>query len=148
MQKKLTLFYWLLYFQCVNWVLCWNLEEPPTDCWEECFYEGDTSDKKAYETFYNLGNFVKMHKLFNNANGTVFVLDSSVTTKSDVDQFRFLKDLIKLMSAMSPIGQHSNPFYLSQFNQDFAWYNIFFEYLLLKIRKQCFTKLFLFMKDL
>ena len=98
----------------------WDLE-PSLECWEECFSEGDKTDKKAYETFYNLGHFVKMHRIFNNVNGTVFILDSSVTTKSDVDQFRFQKDLIKLLAIMAPIGQHVNPFYLGQFNQDFAW---------------------------
>jgi len=44
-----------------------------------------------------------------------------VTTKSDVEHFRFQKDLIKLLSIMVPIGKSLNPFYLAQFNQDYSW---------------------------
>ena len=66
--------------------------------------------------------FTPFDKIFKNTfNFQVFILDCSVTTKSDVEHFRFQKDLIKLLSIMSPIGKSLNPFYLAQFNQDYSW---------------------------
>ena len=98
----------------------WDLE-PPIDCWEECFHEGDYKDQESYKTFYQIGNYVKMHRLLENTNGTFFILDSTVNDRTDLDRFKFLKGLIKLLVMMTPIGSLVNPFHLGQFNQDFAW---------------------------
>ena len=98
----------------------WDIE-PPIECWEECFHEGESQDTNAYVEFFQLGNLVKLHRIINKANGTAFILDTSVTSKNDVGRFRYQKDLIKLLAMMAPIGAHENPFYLGQFNQDLAW---------------------------
>ena len=46
--------------------------------------------------------FTPFDKIFKNTfNFQVFILDCSVTTKSDVEHFRFQKDLIKLLSIIS-----------------------------------------------
>ena len=117
MKIKSAIYSTFLVYYCVQG---WE-SEPRIDCWEECFYEGDYQDQESYKSFYNLGHFVKLHRMLENVNGTFFVLDSSLTDKKDVSYFQFMKDLIKFLAFLIPAGSYINPFFIGQFNQDFAW---------------------------
>lgn len=117
-REIMQFFCWLTFL--IVPVLGWEME-PVIDCWEECFHEGDFQDQEAYQDFFQLAHYVKMRRILENANGTFYILDSNLVEKSDVDYFRYLKDIIRLLAIVSPSGQKVNPFHLAQFNQDFAW---------------------------
>lgn len=125
LQVFVFLIYYLSWaaFRVQGWPIGLTLDvfEPVTECWEECFHEGNVDDREAYMDFFKLTNLAKMHRIMDNMNGTAFILDSSLVKRPDLDLFRYQKDLIKLMAMMMPVGRDANPFYLSQFNQDFAW---------------------------
>ncbi len=118
--KPFTLGFVIFLSASLRYANSWEIQ-PAIDCWEECFHEGDIADEEAYKTFLSLAHFVKMHRMSRNVNGTHFVLDSSLEEKYDVDLFRYLKDVIRLLTMTVPSGQFFNPSSLAQFNQDFAW---------------------------
>ena len=103
--------------------LCFTFweSEPVLDCWEECFHEGEYNDREAYQIFYEFSQFLRMTRMIDNLNGTFIVLDSSLVEEEDVDVFRYLKDVIKLIAFTNPVGSLINPLQIAQFNQDFAW---------------------------